>query len=127
MRVTITSVVDPRSGRVAFQTELGMGVGEWVGELPSIGECRDVEFTVDEPVASGRTLVAVQPQDRPFITHTAEGVTLIGLLERNEADGVAVIRLGSSLLMVEFDGDAVSAPSWVQTGPVRIRLYDTNA
>ena len=36
-------------------------------------------------------------------------------------------RLGSSLLMVEFDGDAVSAPSWVQIGPVRIRLYDTNA
>ena len=127
MRVTITSVVNPRSGQVAFQTEFGTGVGEWVGELPSVGEYRDVEFTVDEPVASDRTLVALQPQNRPFITHTAEGVTLMGLLERNEADGVAVIRLGSSLLMVEFDGDAVSAPSWVQIGPVRIRLYDTNA
>ena len=126
MRVTITSVLDHRSGAVEFRTEFGVGIGCWVGALPSAGVTLDVEFGVEAVLRCGSDMVVVQGVDTPRISAVPEGTVFIGQLERNEQDGIAIVRVGHHVLMLEFEGEPLPLSSWIRVGPIPVSLYDTN-
>jgi len=127
MRVTIASVLDHRSGTLEFQTEYGVGIGCWVGTPPSVGETFDVEFGVEPVLRCGSDMVVVQGVDAPRISTASDGTVIIGQLERNEQDGMAIVRVGHHVLMLEFEGEPLPLSSWVRVGPIPVLLYDTNA
>ena len=126
MRVTIASVVDSRSGAVEFHTEFGVGIGSWTGALPSPGVTLDVEFGVETVLRCGSDMVVVQEVDTPRISAVPEGTIITGQLERNEQDGVAIIRMGHHVLMLEFEGEPLPPSSWSRAGPIPVSLDGTN-
>ncbi|MAY81168.1 MAG: hypothetical protein CL930_10345 [Deltaproteobacteria bacterium] len=71
--------------------------------------------------------IVVAAENTPSMRTVADTAIIVGQLERNEEDGVAIIRMGNNVLMVEFKGEALPLLSWVQIGPVRLSLSDTDS
>ncbi|MGB0640855.1 MAG: hypothetical protein ACPGTU_16060 [Myxococcota bacterium] len=127
MHVTIKSVTDADVQQVDFLTDFGPGIGIWKGLYPTTGQSFDVEIDIDAVLETGVNMVVVAAKNTPSMRTVADKAIIVGQLEQNEDDGVAIIRMGNSVLMVEFKGEALPLLSWVQIGPVRLSLSDTNS
>ena len=125
MRITVTSVWDEEAGRVGFKAEFGEGVGLWQGHPPQVGLTYEVELSVDDVLYWQRDLAPVQNGATPMIRVVDGGTELVGQLVEVHEDGVAVVQLGDSVVMLEVDGVSVSVPVWVKVGPVHLGVYDT--
>ena len=125
MRVTVTSLVDAKAGLVGFTTQYGDGLGHWQGTLPKLGLSYEVELSVDAVLRSGRDLAPVHSGATPMIRVMDGGTELVGQLIDVGEDGVAVVQLGDSVLMLDMEGRAVSVPVWVKVGPVQLDVHDT--
>ncbi len=126
MRLTVTSVTEPETGRVSFESRYGCGVGFWQGTLPTVGNRYEVEFGVEEVLRLGVDLVSVQEASKPSVMTDGLGTSLIGELLQIDQDGTAAARIGESVLLFEMKGRVDSLPSWVRLGPLRLLLYDSN-
>jgi len=127
MHVTIKKVTDADLQQVEFLTEWGPGIGIWKGIYPTIGQSYEIEIDIDTMLQTGVDMVVVAAENTPSMRTVADKAIIVGQLERNEDDGVAIIRMGNSVLMVEFKGEALPQLSWVQIGPVRLSLSDTDS
>ena len=116
---------DEGAGRVGFKAEFGEGVGLWQGQLPQVGLTYDVELSVDDVLDWQRDLAPVQNGATPMIRVVGGGTELVGQLIEVGEDGVAIVQLGDSVVMLEVDGASVSVPAWVKVGPVHLGVHDT--
>ena len=126
MHVTIKSVTDAALQQVDFLTDFGPGIGIWKGLYPTNGQSYEVEVDIDTVLQTGVDIV-VAAENAASMRTVEDKAIIVGQLERNEDDGVAIIRMGNSVLMVEFKGVALPLLSWVQIGPVRLSLSDTDS
>jgi len=126
MRVTIESVLDPASGLVEFQSELGASRGRWAGAMPVPGTTYFVEFDVNKVLTVGTDFVVVDDVDQPSIGGDGDRSVLIGILERIEDDGIVIFRLGKCLIMLEVEGAPLTKGACVRVGPVHLSLSDMN-
>ncbi len=126
MQLTIEKVIDAQSGQVEFNSEFGQARGRWSGTLPVPGQTYYVELDVDKVLTCGSDLVAVGDGHQTSIHCEGDSAILVGLLERVEDDGVAILRLGQSVIMLEIEGDGLPTPGWVRAGPVVLSISDMN-
>lgn len=110
---------------VRFDTLYGGSHGRWVGPLPSVGERYDVELTIDETLVWGETAELVD-ETVPRIDREGECVLLQGVLDAVYSNGVAVLRLGSSIISFLASGTAPHPGSPIRLQAQRLSLYDTN-
>jgi hypothetical protein len=104
MNVTVEGVHDHLSGALRFSTEWGTFIGVWHGREPiRVGESADVELTFVDDVRWDQIVVA----------HSGTGFLLDGdtnqvdaIIERLCPDGVAVLRVGDGLVLI----DAIGGP-----------------
>jgi hypothetical protein len=124
MRVTIKSVLDPASGLVEFQSELGASRGRWwAGPMPVPGTTYFVEVDVNKVLTVGTDFVYVDDVDQPSIGGDGDRSVLIGILERIDDDFV-IFRLGKCLIMLEVEGAPLTKGACVRVGPVHLSLSD---
>ena len=126
MRVTVTSLVDAKTGLIGFTTQYGDGVGHWQGDLPVVGHSYEVELSVDAALRCGIDLNVVGDEASPMLRVTGIGTELVGELIAVEEDGSAVVRMAESVLMLDVLGATPPLPSWVRLGPLRLSLHDTS-
>jgi hypothetical protein len=127
MKVKIIRIIKEQdnSAQVTFWTASGSAQAEWVGTRPEVGGMYDAEVEVPESLVWGdgiRQVAAMEPG-----IATTDGTTIItGMLDSLEDDGVATVRLGDSLLLVETEGLPGRVGSSVQLATRQLRLFDAN-
>jgi hypothetical protein len=111
--------------RIMFETPIGIGFGDWEGEMPAQGESTDVEIEIDDDLKWGRD-----------ITMTNESVSMIAS-ENNlfrfvaevlsyENDGCLAVRLGESVVLLDVDDAPSDIKGWIECKAARVKLYPTN-
>ena len=90
MHVTIKSVTDADVQQVDFLTDFGPGIGIWKGLYPTTGQSFDVEIDIDAVLETGVNMVVVAAKNTPSMRTVADKAIIVGQLEQNEDDGVAI-------------------------------------
>jgi hypothetical protein len=129
MRVFIRSVsrIDQRLF-VEVDTPCGPCRGGWFGDAPEIGTEHDVEWTLDEAFLWGGNIrVNSKGTPSPSIEVLRDNsFRICGVLEQLDDDGVAQIRLGDGLVMVETIGEPPPGEVPVTLDVKYIDIYPTN-
>jgi len=122
MRIRITAF-DPARRRVRFECVVGDAEATWASAPPVVGRDYHVELALDRCLVWGVDLAARAPgPDR--VVGDEQGLALDGSLEAMDDDGVATLRIGPALLLVETEGDAPAVGSPVRARVDDVRLYD---
>ncbi|MCP3877280.1 MAG: hypothetical protein GY701_02630 [Sulfitobacter sp.] len=101
MRIVVTQV--DRDGLVVFSCAEGEGVGLWKGSPPAEGE-RIVEIEV--PTVSWSDIrVADQAVGISVADPGQRAVEIVALLDDYSSDGVATLRLGGEVMLVDTMGE----------------------
>jgi hypothetical protein len=116
MKIQVQDVQTTTPPRVQFTSELGGGEAAWLGDPPAAGQEYSVELAVGERLVWGEGIAAAEAASHA-VTFADDGVELSASLEGIDDDGVATLRLGPSLVLVETEG----TPPPVGT-PVRVKL-----
>lgn len=126
MRVKIleTHLQTASSTSVRFSSDHGDSVGRWHSDMPESGREYDVEVEVPGVLEWGRDVVA-SSKTIPSISTTHDAVQICGVLELAHEDGVVTLRIGSSLLLVETQGQPPPAGTCVCMTVSHIDLYET--
>ena len=124
MRVTIDAIIDRERGLVAFQTRVGAGVAQWVGPLPSLGATTVVELQVDDVLRWGDSMHAAPDSPGTALYAVDGGTFLVGELVQIDPDGVGILRLDDSIVMLSMPEPPRPQLGWVCVGPVQLELHD---
>lgn len=124
MRVTIIEILS-RSVHVEVRAraECGEFVAHWIGTPPQVGRNCFVELKCDDIFTFGVN-ASVSSDNTCAITYANGQVTLNGLCERVEGDGITYLRLGTSVVMLEFEDQLPPVSTWVRLRTKQLRMYD---
>ena len=126
MRITITSIAKGTDGHIVdFVSPYGNGRGRWIVGLPVVEHEYDVEFDFDDSLIVGENL-RVTDANVPQVHFSLNQTTFIAKVEDVFDNDTASLRLGDSLILVEYEGAFPDAGTWVEITPARIELADTH-
>jgi len=123
MKIHVRSV-DPATGRVEFQSDVGAANAAWRGELPEAGRDYHVELAVDERLVWGTDIVPTGGMAH-HIAQDGAAVTLDATLESIDDDGAGALRLGPSLVLIDTEGTPPQAGAPVRARLLGLALADT--
>jgi hypothetical protein len=109
---------------VEFSSELGNASGSWQGTPPNLGETYHVEFSVGAPLTWGND---IQPsiESTNSLRKDGDEVLINALLEAFEEDGLAFLRIGGTVLMVDTLGNPPPIGTFVKAHIRELILSDT--
>ncbi len=130
MKVRITQIVQarPEAATVRFSAMVGDAEARWHGARPLEGGEYQAEIAIPDVLTWGDGIrpTAGQPG---FLFPKGHAVGLTGQMVRLGEDGVAEIRLGDDIVLVEVAGLAgidAPLPCIVEIAVPRLELYDAN-
>jgi hypothetical protein len=124
MFVEITAVRPGPTGPVVeFRAEAGAGVATWHGRPPEVGREYLVELDVPETLVWDETILPGSPA-APGVAAVGGRAYLCGPLEAYTDDGVAAVRVGTSVVMVETEGSPFAVGTRVLLSVGALHLYD---
>lgn len=127
MRVQVVRVESGEGGvRTALKTAGGVVWTYWRGDPPTRAQFSDVELAITAPVTWGRQLEIVRADDT-----ANEGATslppalgcLHAVLESIDQDGVALLRVGDGLVLVETTGAAPAPGTQLRLRACELTAY----
>ncbi|NUU39248.1 hypothetical protein [Pseudomonas sp. C2B4] len=125
MKVTIESVAQVATETfVSFSSEFGFAIANWMGLLPQIGGVYDVELEAEESVTWGVTANPV-PINICSIGLVDGSIRLSGNIISVDAEGVAGIEIGESIILIEIIGFSGNAPVFAELKVEKISLFPT--
>ena len=125
MHITVTSVTDTVSGLIIqFTCQYGTGRGSWKAGMPLLGKEYDVELDVNCPLRAGVN-VTVTDNEVPRIWDSGYQTALIAKIEDVFDNDTASLRLGGSLILVDYEGVLPTIGTWVEVTLPLIELSDT--
>ncbi|WP_414553473.1 hypothetical protein [Anabaena sp. CCY 0017] len=110
--------------RVQFSSALGNACAYWQGIPPQLGETYHVELSVGTPLNWGVDIL--QTTESTYqLKQEGDGVGMIAKLETYEEEGLAFLRLGGSILMIETLGNPAPIGTFVEAHIRELILSDT--
>ncbi|MCP4360331.1 MAG: hypothetical protein GY796_20175 [Chloroflexi bacterium] len=131
MHIQVTDVLydeETKLTMVEFSTPFGIGVGEWRYGSPERYSHHDIEIETAFRLTWGKDIQPAKDEQFVIDYDLDHLVTLQGKLESVESDGVAYVRIGSSLVTIKTDiGEALPLDTFVRIHADKIILfpYDT--
>lgn len=128
MLVEIVHSETPPGGDAAVEasSDLGRFTARWHGAPPAVGERRDVELSLDHRFTWGVDAVAVDEQPHAIGPGADDGVVLWAQVEQLDEGGFVGLRLGTSVVMAEADGEPPPLGATVRLEAPAVTLFDTN-
>lgn len=111
---------------VTFESPLGWGTAQWVGQRPEEGARRQVELAVPGTLTWGYE-VAGSPLQEEAIFEEAGRVCLVGRVRWSSEDGVTALQLGSDLVLVGIANAPSLMPTFLRLRVPRLQLFDVLA
>jgi hypothetical protein len=124
VRVVDTFVAGGRS-YARITSDYGNVVAQWMSKLPVLCGEIDVEFNIVETLEWGRNLI-VGDAPRFSMSTVAEGIRICGTIEDIQDDGVAAIRVGSALILVETIGKPPTVGAAICMTVKELQAFDSN-
>jgi hypothetical protein len=125
VHITITSVTNTDSSSIIeYICQYGTGRGAWTIGLPQIGQEYDVELDFDQPLHVGVN-IRLADDDAPRICSSEYDITFVARIENIFDEDTASLRLGDSLILVDYEGVFPTIGTWVEVKLPQIELYDT--
>ena len=124
MKVQITEILHDEvlnSYQVSFSTPFGTGYGKWRGEPPQIYQHYDVEIEAGPILIWGENINVTEKEE--FLLDDLEELTIQGKLESVEPNGVIYMRLGSSMISLETEGEPPHEDVFIKVNPDMMILY----
>lgn len=125
MRVQITEILfdeQLEAYQVSIATPFGTAYGKWNGDPPEMYAYYDVEIEAG-PVLEWGESIAETAEERPLLDGVGETLTIQGQLEAVESSGIVYLRLGSSLISLETEGEPPPLDVYVRAHPDLILLF----
>ena len=125
MKVQITEILHDEilnSYQVSFSTPFGTGYGKWRGEPPEMYQHYDVEIEAGPVLVWGKNIGITEDEDFLLDDYGNE-LTIQGKLEAVEPNGIVYVRLGSSMISLETEGDPPAPDVFVKANPDLMMLY----
>ena len=97
----------------------------WIGRTPKRDSWYDVEIAVDDLIW-GQNIFELEEADQSINLRADGTISLQGQLEVVYEDGLAVIRIGRSLLTCKSSGVSGQADIPVEFRTTQLTLYDTD-
>lgn len=125
MHITVTSVTNTSSSSIVeFTCQHGAGRGIWAVGIPQLGHAYDVEMECTGSLRIGVN-TKVSFDEIPRIWSSERETNLVARIENLFDGDTASLRLGKSLIQVEYEGDLPPIGTWVEITVPQIELYDT--
>jgi len=115
---------DSTKRKVCFNSEVGTAEAIWMGDLPDAGKDYYVEIAINNCLVWGDDIVVTESLVHR-ITQSESGITLVATLESIDSDESAVLRLGSSIVLIETEGTPPPVGTAVQVRLSELILSDT--
>ncbi|MFC7443074.1 hypothetical protein [Laceyella putida] len=109
---------------VEFTSKYGDGYGVWHG-IPQIGKEYEVEIEITNSLRWG-TDIKITNERMEMISKEYQLLKLNGELQHVYDDQLAVLKIGSSMIFLETEGNAFPEGSSIQIKVPLIHIYDTN-
>ncbi|WP_347901446.1 hypothetical protein [Pseudomonas purpurea] len=104
--------VSGKATNVSFSSPFGSAAAFWDGSAPDRGRNYEVELTLDEPFVWGHNIEPAR-SNVPCIDVLEGAVCITARLVCIEADGIAALDLGGSLVFAEVAGEVAAMPVFV--------------
>ncbi|ALV06922.1 hypothetical protein [Roseateles depolymerans] len=111
---------------VTFESPLGWGTAQWVGQRPEEGARRQVELAVPGMLTWGYE-VAGSPHEEEAIFEEEGRVCLVGRVRWSSEDGVTAVKLGNDLVLVGIANAPALMPTHLLLRVPRLQLFDVLA
>lgn len=126
MKVQITEVIHDeilQSYQVSFSTPFGTGYGKWHGgEPPELYQHYDVEIEAGPILVWGEN-IGVSDDEDFLLDDVGNILTIQGKLEAVEPNGVVHMRMGSSMISLETEGEPPDVDVFVKANPDMMVLF----
>jgi hypothetical protein len=126
MIVKITNMYSAGRGlQVSFQSLVGNGLAEWVGEPPKIGQEYDIEMTLNETFCWGENIKPSANSIDLFYTVKSKAHILAELISIDD-DKCAAIRLNGFIILIELDRVPEEKPNHIYLTATQILFHPAN-
>ncbi|WP_420231639.1 hypothetical protein ACN079_20765 [Pseudomonas sp. ABY48] len=109
---------------VAFSTDFGSAVAAWSASVPKVGEEHGVELEIDEEFVWGDNVDV--SGDRFSLSIKDRGISLSASLVSMAEDGVAIIDINGTKIMIELEGCLMRPPFFISLSFEKLTFYPTN-
>ncbi len=124
MKVQITEILHDEilnAYQVSFSTPFGTGYGKWRGDPPQLYQHYDVEIEAGPIFVWGENIHVTENEE--FLLDDVEQLTIQGKVEVVEPNGIIFVRLGSSTISLETEGEAPKVDVYVKAHPDMMILF----
>lgn len=126
MRVRVVKISCSDSMTIVnFTSQYGDSRGKWGSTKPQLNSEYDVELEIGV-----RLNCAVNFQlagtGTPLIAYSENMITIVAQIVEVFADGGAFLRLGDSLMFVEYEGDFPAVDTWIELYTNEVTLFNAN-
>jgi hypothetical protein len=117
--------IDEISGnKIVFKSPLGIGKGIWMSDSPPlIDESYEVEIEINDSLKWGEN-VSFAAEDKEVIGMDNEYGHIQGKVEGVDSDGLVILRLGDSIIMLDNFIPPPPNESFIRLAPVTLRLFN---
>lgn len=124
MRIEVLEVIDAADGRIRFAHKGVEAVGWWQARQDAEPGWFHVEIDAPDPLEWGRDIVATssEPGCPVLLAGEGEAVVLTGELLELGDDGVGVVSLGESSVIIETTGGAPAGVTGRRVSLTVVRL-----
>lgn len=125
MKVQITEILHDENldtYQVSFSTPFGTGYGKWRGDPPEMYQHYDVEIEAGPVLVWGKNIGITDDEDF-LLDDYGNILTIQGKLEAVEPNGVVYLRLGSSMISLETEGEPPHPDVFVKANPDLMMLF----
>lgn len=105
-----------------FTSKYGDGLGTWNGEPPLPGKKCYVEFGCAEMLRIGVN-AELSTMSEPSISHDGSCMQITASVDFVFENNTAAIRIGESLILVDYEGEFPPAEAWVR---ISSKEFDLN-
>ncbi len=128
MRIDLTEV-DESKGEpfVQFRSEYGTASANWMGARPAVNRQYDVELDCEETLIENSTF---KPADlpKPQIWMVGQKVHITAIVEEAyEETLTGTLRLGDSMILVDYEGVFPASGTWIELIIEDFRLNNIDA
>jgi len=124
MRIEISEISD--NNKIVFNTPLGIGKGIWMSEpLPLRNKSYDVEIEINDSLKWGDN-ISFTEDDKEAIGIDNGYVYIQGKIEGVDSDGLVILRLGDSVIMLDNFTTLPPAGSFIRLDAVTLQLFNAN-
>jgi hypothetical protein len=115
--------LDDTNYSVRFDSEVGTAQAKWMGDLPDVGSDYYVEIAINNCLVWGDDIIVTEFLPHR-ITQSEAGIALEATIESIDSDGSAVLRLGTTLVLIETEGTPPPIGTAVQVRLGELLLSD---